>query len=124
MKFLLAMVAMVLASACIEEAERFPDETTCGKCVEVWHTVAIEHAPGFISCIEYTETGVLCCELRGDDGCPTEPRKFAWRACDDDGSPAHQACMDSDAATPVGQSNPECVSPSVGCDWATDLPVQ
>lgn len=94
------LLAMVLGG-CIQEADRtrapIHPEVECGKCVLIWTQTLVRDDDGFNQrCIQYTETGVLCCPYRGDVGCPLDSNGYELRECDDftDG-----ACLDSDART-------------------------
>lgn len=116
MKFLFVLVVL---GGCVEEGGRPADSKTCGKCVEAWTTVPVEHEGQWMACTEYADTDLLCCPLRGDTGCPPEPRGVLWDFCDAEaGDPS--SCMDDDALAPVGQVTAVCVSPAVGCGWAAE----
>lgn len=113
MKFLLAMVAMVLATgACIEEAERVPadyvDPATCGKCVQAWDTVYPE-VNGFpVRCVQYSD-GALCCPSQGDEGCPGALQGYEWATCSDVvESDGFRSCLDDDAESDACEAFDAC----------------
>jgi len=99
------LMAMVLGG-CIEEAERKPHDyvppVSCGKCVLVFQQVWIPDEDGFNQrCVEFFETGEICCASRGDVDCPLDSNGYELRECDD---PEGASCNDSDA------KNDYCVS--------------